>query len=216
MKQRSSGVEDAWEHIHRECGFQVDRQVHVPAWDRFPCRCTGAGCPQRGLAQTPPAGPCAVCGAGVDSRREEAILDLDVRSPEVPRLLLDVTARHGVPGDEARLKSAADYDGAVNVEAERDKHTRFPAGRAPWRMLPLAVETYGRLGRTALLHLRKLARRRAQGLAEGGDSAVSCLVLRWGCRLSVALHRGNAANLQRSLGADVAVQARSLAATLAG
>ena len=68
--------------------------------------------------------------------------------------------------------------------------------------MPLAVETFGRHGKQALKYLRKLARKKAETLDEGGDQAVSALVLRWGCQLSVALQRANAANLRRSLGAQ--------------
>ena len=59
------------------------------------------------------------------------------------------------------------------------------------------------MGRAALAHLRKLARTQAQRLEEGADEAAHTLALRWGCRLSVALHRANARNLRRCLGADV-------------
>ena len=138
--------------------------------------------------------------------REEAFLDLEVRSAEVPRLYLDVTVRHAVPGNAPRLARAAALDGAVNSEAEADKRTRYPDGRAPWRVVPFALETYGRLGRTALLHLRKLARAQAQRLDEGADEAASALLLRWGCRLSVALHRANAEALRSALGKTQAGQ----------
>ena len=140
------------------------------------------------------------------------MLDLEVRSAYVPRLFLDVTVRHCVPGDAGRLARAADNDGAVNKEAEADKRSRYPAGQAPWPVTPLALETHGRHGQAALLYLRKLAKKQAQ-LLNGDDAKAlaSSLVLRWGCRLSVALHRANAANLRRSLGAsEEALKLRSL------
>ena len=67
-------------------------------------------------------------------------------------------------------------------------------------MVPFALETYGRLGRSALAHLRRLARDRASNLEEGGDAAASALVARWGARLSTALHRANAAKIKHALG----------------
>ena len=67
-------------------------------------------------------------------------------------------------------------------------------------MVPLDTETGGRHGRTALKHLRKLARKRAEGLEEGGDKAVSALVQRWGAWLSCALHRAKAKVLKAALG----------------
>ena len=80
------------------------------------------------------------------------------------------------------------------------------------------METFGRHGRASLKHLRKLAHKRAEGLEEDSTDAVSALVLRWGCRLSVALHRANAANLRRCLGAADLEKARGqeLACALAG
>ena len=70
--------------------------------------------------------------------------------------------------------------------------------------MPLATETGGRHGPTALKHLRKLARKQAARLQEGGDEAVSSLVQRWGAWLSVALQRANAAVLHSALGTESA------------
>ncbi len=195
-------VERAYERIRQECGCQTDREVHVPAWDRWRWRCTAPTCTERGLTYAPPAGPCGLCGGALDPKGEEAVLDLEVRSAWVPKLFLDVTVRHSVPGEGERLARAARTDGAVNLEAEREKESRYPAARAPHKVAPLAVETFGRHGKQALKYLRKLARKKAETLDEGGDQAVSALVLRWGCQLSVALQRANAANLRRSLGAQ--------------
>ena len=41
-------------------------------------------------------------------------------------------------------------------------------------------------------------------------------MLRWACRLSVALHRANARNLRSALGVDLRGQRAELAAELAG
>ncbi len=67
-------------------------------------------------------------------------------------------------------------------------------------MVPFALETYGRLGRSALARLRRLARDRASNLEEGGGAAASALVARWGARFSTALHRANAAKIKHALG----------------
>ena len=214
LKARSADIERVWADIHRECGHAVQRQVYVPGWDRWRWSCT---CGQRGLARTPPQHPCATCGSHLDSVREEAVLDLEVRSHDVPRSYFDVTVRHSVPGDPRRLAAAALYDGAVNQEAEADKRSRYPDGQTPWRVIPLALETNGRHGRAALKHLRRLARQQASALEEAdGVHAASALVLRWGCRLSVALQRSNAARLRSALGAGARDIGRSFAAALAG
>ena len=160
-----------------------------------------AACTAHGLAYAPPAGPCGTCGGALDAKKEEAVLDQEVRSAWVPKLFLDVTVHHGVPSAGVRLAKAARSNSAANLEAEREKECRYPAERAPYKVVPLALETYGRHGQQALNHLRKLARQKAEALDEGGDEAVSGLVLRWGCQPSVALQRANAANLRRSLGA---------------
>ena len=209
-KKRSVAVERALERIHLDCGFQTAREVHVPAWDRFHWKCSSEACAQRGTAFAPPTGPCASCGAALASEREEAVLDLEVRGPDVPRLYLDVTVRHAVPGSGPRLAQAAAHDGAVNKEAEATKRSRYPDRQAPCRVVPFALETYGRLGRTALLHLRKLARAQAQRLDEGADGATSALLQRWGCRLSVALHRANSEALRSALGKEAGAHAAKL------
>ena len=82
----------------------------------------------------------------------------------------------------------------------------------------MALETYSRHGHAALQHLRKLVRAQAARLPEAGDGAAGALLLRWGCRLSVALHRANAQNLRRGLGADATAASLrlALAESLAG
>ena len=116
------------------------------------------------------------------------------------------------------MNTAAGHDGATVREAEADKRTRYPDSRFPSRVLPFALEDFGRLGNAALLHLRALARQQAQGLDEGGAEAASSLQLRWACRLSVALQRANAENFRRSLGsaAQRKTKAEGTAAELGG
>ena len=137
-----------------------------------------------------------------------------VRSAELPRAFYDVTVRHSVPGGADRLAAAAQHPGAVNREAEGDKARRYPDHRSPWRVVPLAAETCGRLGPAALRHLRSLARTQAARLPEDDGEAASALVLSWGYRLSVALQRANAELLRTSLGAPRGTSAH-LAAGLA-
>ncbi len=176
MKARSSDLEGVWECIHLECGYAVERQVHVPEWDRWKVRCDACG--TGSTAWDLPAGPCGTCGAVLSTAREEAVLDLEVRSATVPRLFFDVTVRHSAPSGAQLLTAAAGRDGAVNHDAEGEKRRRYPEGRTPWRAVPLALETCGRHGAAALKHLRSLAKRRAERLDEGGDWASSELVLR--------------------------------------
>ena len=130
------------------------------------------------------------------------MLDLEVRSARVPRAYFDVTVRHSVPGDRARLAAAANTAGSVASEAEGDKRRRYPDGRTPFRVVPFAVETYGRMGTTALKHLRELARERAAHLEEGGDEAASALLQRWAGQLSTALWRANGRALRSALGSS--------------
>jgi hypothetical protein len=203
-------LERVWARIHRECGDTVETQVYVQQWGRWRWHCSAKPvCQQRGVAWSPPTGPCSECGAALSALREEAVLDLEVRSAAVPRSFADVTVRYAVPGDAARLQAAAGRDGAVAAEAEGDKWRRYPDGRTPWRAVPLSTETGGRHGRAALLHLRKLARKQAENLEEGGDEAVSGLIQKWGAWLSVALHRANAAALSSALGAEPAALERA-------
>ena len=123
-----------------------------------------------------------------------------------------MAVRYSVPGEQRALAAAADADGAVAQEGEADKRGRYPAGRAPWRVLPLALETAGRHGPAALKHLRWLARSRAQLLGDGpeADAAASALAARWGAELSVALHRATARQLRTALGEDRAGGAAAL------
>ena len=199
---RSNDLEAVWASIHRECGHTVERQVSVAGWDRWRWSC--GACSSSGFAWALPAGPCS-CGARLEATREEAVLDLQVRSAEAPCTYFDVTVRHGSPGNAQRLLTAASRDGAVCREAEADKRRRYPDGQTPWRVVPLTVEIFGRYGRSSSVHLRKLARTAAVQLGFDGDAeaAASALVARWGARLSAALHRANAARLRSCLGSAV-------------
>ena len=81
-------------------------------------------------------------------------------------------------------------------------------------MVPVAFESYGRLGSEGYLYLKKLARK-ASVLA-GGDGVVapSLLFAQWACRLSVCLHRCNVRMLRKGVG-GVQATGGSLRAALA-
>jgi len=226
---RTEAIERVWGRIHLECGYAVESQVHEPAWDRFHWRCvrccprplrrcTSPACQACGLAWEPPRAPCTLCGSALEVVREEAVLDLEVRSAEVPKRFLDVTVRHPAGTEAGALQRAAREAGATNARAEADKQDRYRADRCVHAMVPLAVETFGRHGHAALAYLRKLARKHAAQLDDGGSLAASALVERWGRWLSVALHRATARNLRAALGDDAAAgreRGQALAAELA-
>ena len=216
LKARSVDIENVMDSILGECGYTVARQAHVLQWSRWKWHCSS--CSRRGLSWDLPRAPCDACGDPVVSELEEAILDIDARSARVPRLLLDVTVRFGVPGGIAQLAAAARGPGAVNRTAEAEKRLRYPDGRSPWSMVPVAIETFGRIGISALKLLRGLARARAQEIDRDGQAVVSALLQRWGARISVALHRSNALRLRSSLGCaePARLRALALAADLAG
>ena len=147
------------------------------------------------------------------------MLDLEVRTAQAPRTFYDVTVRYSVPGDAPRVAAAASRDGAVAKEAEDAKKKRYPDGRTPWRCVPLATETAGRLGKQALKHLRILAKAKAGSeLDEGQEQAAGALVQKWGAWLSVALHSATAAVLWAALGSEREADGarHELAAELAG
>ena len=124
---------------------------------------------------------------------------------------LDVCVHHSVPSDAGRLLKASKGDGEVAREAARVKHHRYPAHRAQFRMVPLAFETFGRLGRECLEYLRTLARQAAARVADDGEVDPSALVFQFGCSVSVALQRANVANIRKSVGPAFAVDALLLA-----
>ena len=156
-------------NIYTECGYTVLNQPYVPQWNRWRNSCDS--CNARPVTWDRPTGACESCGGSLTVVFDEAVLDLEVRSARAPRAFLDVTVHHSVPGDGVRLAAAAEHPGAVNREAEAEKRRRYPDGRAPWRVVPSALETHGRLGTSTLKHLRGLARARAQDLPEGGGDS---------------------------------------------
>ena len=122
----------------RARGHAVNTQVHVPQWNRWRTHC--AGCNLRGVTWVHADAPCSRCNGQVEVELEEAVLDLEVRSARVPRAFVDVTVLYSVPGDAARLTTAArGGGGAVNREGEAEKKRRYPDGRAPWEVVPFAL-----------------------------------------------------------------------------
>ena len=216
LKARSEDVEKELACIHRECGHAVDTQVYVPAWNRWRTFC--APCALRSTTWDNPDAPCSSCGGQMVAELEEATLVVEFRSARILRAFIDVTVRHSIPSDAARLAAAARGGGAVNREAEADKKRRYPDGRAPWDVIPFALETYGRLGSAALSHLRSLARTRAQEAGAESVEYASVLLLKWSARISAALQRSNARRLRSALGAvkPARRRARELAESLAG
>ena len=109
----------------------------------------------------------------------------------------------------SRLAAAARSAGAVNKEAEGDKRDRYPNDRVVWPARAFGMETFGRVGISALRLVRKLARACSVS-AELADAEAlpSRLLLQWGCRLSVALQRANVRNLHRCLGHSLAAAQR--------
>ena len=81
---------------------------------------------------------------------------------------------------------------------ERNKHDRYGPG-----VLPLAVETFGRWGPSALKWWRALAKQVVAAnpsLAGSGRWAVQNLLQRWWAQVAVALQRANADAVRASLG----------------
>ena len=88
---------------------------------------------------------------------------------------------------------------------EEDKHARYPAqpGTAG-RLVPLAVETYGRWGQEGLSFLRRAAGRactRTTALAVLGGEGPPAVLGAWLERQSVALQKQNAAAFKAAAGA---------------
>ena len=81
-------------------------------------------------------------------------------------------------------------------------------------MVPVAFETFGRLGSEGYFYLRKLARRASEQAGDDGGFAPSLLFAQWARRLSVCLHRANARMLRRGVG-GVRTSGASLRAALA-
>ena len=108
--------------------------------------------------------------------------------------LLDVTVRH--PHAVSVLPRSATTAGAAAAAGELDKHLRYPS-RGGRSVVPLAIETYGRLGdefNDWLMTLSSAARARDRmaGLSAGRHLS------KWRLALNVALYKGIAKTIEDS------------------
>jgi len=161
-------------------GYQVLREQHVPAWDRWVRRANGRWV------------------------RERANLDLRLEAPPAaPVTYLDTVVAH--PCAATYCTGAAAEDGFAARRAEEAKHARYPPNaRVQGRLVPLAVETYGRLGEEGLRFLRKAAGRvctRTTALAVLGGEGPPAVLGAWLERQSVALQKNNSAAFKAAAGA---------------
>ena len=172
--RRHNTLRDVFAWIGRVAGYVVSTEVFEPAWTR---------------ARTNARGEVEV---------EQARLDCRFGGPPSDPLVYgDVVVTHSE--GTAWLHSAADVDGAAASGAADGKHRRYPPWALPGgRLVPFAVETFGRWGQEALDWLRgavdAVAEVDPQVAAAGHWGKVS-LLNAWHTRLSVALQKGNAACL---------------------
>ena len=173
-------LRDLYAELLPSAGYSVLREQHVPGWDRQRRRRNGQW------------------------RTERAVLDLRLEAPpDAPVTYLDVVATH--PCAPAHLHGASAESGYAAAQAEAAKHARYPPnGTVRGSLVPLAVETYGRLGGEALRFLRKAAGRacrRTSALAVLGGEGPPAVVGAWLERQSVALQKNHAATLKAAAGA---------------
>jgi len=161
-------------------GYSVLREQYVPGWDRPVQQPNGRW------------------------RVERAILDLRLEAPpDAPVTYLDAVVTH--PCAATYRDGAAATNGHAARQAEVGKHRKYPQnGRVRGRLVPLAVETYGRLGEEGLRFLRKAASRactRTSTLAVLGEEGPPAVLGAWLERQSVALQKNNSAALKAAAGA---------------
>ena len=113
---------DLYGDLLPNAGYAVLREQHVPGWDRRRQRRNGEWVTGR------------------------AVLDLRLEAPpDAPITYLDMVVTH--PCVAAHLHGAATGNGHAASQAEAGKHARYPANaHVRGRLVPFAVETYGRLG----------------------------------------------------------------------
>ena len=123
-----------------------------------------------------------------------------VRRP-TPLVYGDVVVGH--PEGAAYLQAVADSDGAAAAGAADGKHRRYPAWALPGgRLVPFAVETFGRWGKEALDWLRGAVDAVAEvdpQVAAAGHWGKVALLNAWHTRLSIPLQKGNAACLLQAV-----------------
>ena len=179
-KRTHDHLRDLYAELLPSAGYAVLREQHVPGWDRQRRR-------RNGRWET-----------------ERAVLDLRLEAPpDAPVTYLDMVVPH--PGAATRLHGAAAANGHAASQAEAAKHTRYPPNaHVRGRLVPFAVETYGRLGEEGLRFLRKAAGRactRTTALAVLGGEGPPAVLGGWLERQSVALQKNNAAALKAAAGA---------------
>ena len=122
---------------------------------------------------------------------------------DAPVTYLDMVVTH--PCAASHLHGASRESGYAAAEAEAAKHGRYPAtAHARGRLVPLAVETYGRLGSEGLRFLRQAAGRacrRTSALAVLGGEGPPAVVGAWVERQAVTLQKNTAAALKAAAGA---------------
>ena len=79
------------------------------------------------------------------------MLDVEYQADD-GRMWLDISVRHPAAGSTSEVTAAAKRDGEAARRGEREKHTRYPGDR----LVPLVVESGGRLGGEARQWLRAL------------------------------------------------------------
>ena len=132
------------------------------------------------------------------------MLDLRLEAPpDTPITYLDMVVTH--PCAASYRHGAAGEGGYAAAQHEAAKHARYPPGpQVRGRLVPFAVETFGRLGKESLRFLRKAAGRacrRTTALAVLGGEGPTAVVGAWLERQSVALQKNNAAALKAAAGA---------------
>jgi hypothetical protein len=125
---------------------------------------------------------------------QEAWLDIwAFAGLRIQDLLVDVTVRH--PMASAYQPGAADADGVAAVAGEGDKTERYPSSGGR-RVVPFAMETWGRLGPAAEALLESLAAEATrQSLRRGQATTASAYLRRWRATLDAALQKAMAAAL---------------------
>jgi len=134
---------------------------------------------------------------------ERAKLDIRLEAPpEEPLTYLDVVVP--TPTAETYRAGAAREDGFAARRAAQAKHTRYPdAAGVPGRLVPLAVEAYGRWGEEGLAFLRAAAGRaclRCSALGALAEQGPPALLGAWLQKASVGLQKANAALLRSAAG----------------
>ena len=133
----------------------------------------------------------------------QAQLDLQLyHPPDDPVVYGDVVIGH--PHALKYRRAAAVTDGATAAAKEREKHGRYPASRlVRGRLVPFAVETYGRWGDEAVKFFKTAAERAGQRHADLrclGRNAAAAVSGKYATQLSCTLQKINVRMLIQSLG----------------